>query len=289
MHLPLQPWPLSTPDPARTWPRVSVVVPNFNYAATLERTLLSILMQGYPNLELIVVDGGSDDGSGGIIERYSPCIAWWGDLCCWVNSDDVHFPWTLRLVAEIFNAVPQAQWIMGTPSLLVDACPRFQYCESRVYPQHFIRCGLFHQEPFGWVQQESCFWRRSLWDAVGGLDTTYQLAADFDLWMRFARLQPLYSARAALSGFMSWGGNRSVLHRAAYEQEIERIVERMPAEDRRLRQQLLRRVARLPRLARLLGPRPARRLLGLHSAGGPFVAWEWTTQAYQLRQPKFFQ
>ena len=124
-------------------PRISVVTPSFNQGEFLEATLRSVITQGYPELEYVVIDGGSTDDSVSIIERYEADLAYWvsepdqghahalnkgfakttGEIMCWINSSDLYYPWTLETVAEIFSQLPQVDWIMGMSSIF-DVCGR---------------------------------------------------------------------------------------------------------------------------------------------------------------------
>src|SRR4051812_44790534 len=112
-------------------PSISIVTPSFNHGQFLEHTLRSVIDQNYDNLEYIVIDGGSTDGSVDIIKRNERDLAHWtserdgghgnalnkgfrhsrGEIMAWLNSDDLYFPWTLHTVAEIFSSHPEVSWI----------------------------------------------------------------------------------------------------------------------------------------------------------------------------------
>ncbi|MEI6218476.1 MAG: glycosyltransferase, partial [bacterium] len=232
-------------------PRISIVTPSFNQAPFLEQTMRSILDQNYPNLEYIVIDGGSTDGSVDIIRRYAGRLAYWcsepdkgqydainkgfarstGHIMTWLNSDDMYFPWTLKVVAEVFSSFQHVQWISslfpvswnenGEP-YFVRIRPGFSdlFFKKGYYtsPRHYFRhC----------IQQESTFWTRPLWDAAGGrLDTTYKLAADFDLWARFFSKAPLVGVQSMLGGFRHHGNQRSLLQEESYFDETEQIFQK---------------------------------------------------------------
>lgn len=234
-----------------TSPRISLVTPSLNQAGFLEDTLRSVLDQDYPELEYIVMDGGSSDGSADIIGRYASRLAYWrsepdtghyaalnegfarstGAIMGWLNADDLHLPWTLRMVGEVFSELPEVQWITTAcpMSLRRDGQPTSSMASSP--PPHreaFLR-GECKAGPGkrGYLMQEGTFWRRSLWDQAGGhLDTTLTLAADFDLWARFFEHAEVITTSVPLAGFRHHGQNRSVTRGGLYEHEASSVLAR---------------------------------------------------------------
>jgi len=290
-------------DASGSWPRISIVTPNFNGAATLENTILSILQQNYPSLQYIVSDDGSTDESVEIVRRLEARLSSWdthenigqyatinkgfaqadGEIFAWLNSDDFYFPWTLRLVGEIFRSYPEVQWIMGQPSTTWRgaAC---RVRPVRAYNRGLISWGLHYGRGLGVVQQESCFWRRSLWEKVGGLDTRWSRAADFELWTRFAQYAELVTTEALLGGFHRTGANRSVVHADKYGYEVAQIKKvvtaRLPVRERR-RQARLQRLLVLSERTGRVGSAVAD-LLWPRGLSGPVLEFDFQTGATRL-------
>ncbi len=222
--------------------KISVVTPNYNGAPRLASALNSVLAQDYSNFEYIVVDGVSTDGSRGILESFRERLHQLiiepdhgqydainkgfarstGDILCWLNSDDTYFPWTLRVVARIFRDFPEVEWITGIRSGLRDDAVQ-DLSDLTSFPRDLLAGGAFHSGGLGCVMQECCFWRRSLFEEVGGLDARWKLAADFDLWTRFAAHTDLVATTALLGGFHYTGENRSAQHADVYAEEVRQI------------------------------------------------------------------
>ncbi len=223
-------------------PRISIVTPSFNQAPFLEQTLCSVLDQNYPNLEYVVVDGGSTDGSIEVIKKYAHRLAWWvsepdagqydalnkgfahstGDIMAWLNSDDKYLLWTLSSVADVMKALPQIEWLTSLFHLFWNEQGQAVNCEFHPgFSRDLILSGgtlLGSGWPsWAFMQQESTFWRRSLWDRAGGrIDTRWTLAGDFDLWMRFAREAEVYSVPIPLAGFRRHDQQKTRLHMEDY-------------------------------------------------------------------------
>lgn len=186
-------------------PWLSIVVPSYNQARFVEKTLQSLLDQNDRGLEIIVVDGGSTDGSVDIIRRYAPRLAYWvtekdhgqshalnkgfakarGEWLGWLNSDDLLLPGTLARLRDEVQRQPATDWWIGGGYFINDAGIRFRSYKPPV--------GLARPEQLSdwqkfWLAQPSTFFRRSLFDAVGGtIREDLHYAMDIELWLRFLK------------------------------------------------------------------------------------------------------
>lgn len=180
-------------------PRISIVTPSFRHAHFIERTLDSVLNQGYPNLEYVVQDGGSEDGTKDILEKYSGRLTRWvserdsgqgdainrgfagtdGTIMAFLNSDDLLLPGALATVAEFFSKHPTVDVVYGH-RVIIDENDK--EVGRWVLPPHDAEILRWAD----WIPQETMFWRRSAWERVGGhIDTSFQFALDWDLLLRF--------------------------------------------------------------------------------------------------------
>lgn len=221
--------------------RITVVTPSFNQAVFLEACIRSVVRQEYPDLEYLIIDGGSTDGSVDIIKRYEGHLAYWvsekdsgqydainkgferatGEILAWLNADDMYLPWTFEVVAEIFSAFPEVEWITSLFPLVWDERGRVIRCT----PVRGFDRRLFFRG--GKIQQESTFWRRSLWERAGGrLDTSFHLAADVELWARFWQTADLYGVAVPLGGSRYHPGRRAVRLREKYNAETRNVLKR---------------------------------------------------------------
>ncbi|MGZ5086492.1 MAG: glycosyltransferase family 2 protein, partial [Usitatibacter sp.] len=189
----------SSGAPPSTAPRISIVTPSYQQAAFIERTILSVLDQGYPGLEYHVQDGASTDGTREILERYADRLTSWesspdggqteainrgfartsAEIMAWLNSDDILFPGTLAYVADFFATHPEVDVVYGH-RVLIDTQDR--EIGRWILPSH-------SDEVLSWadyVPQETLFWRRSIWEKAGArVDETFRFAVDWDLLVRF--------------------------------------------------------------------------------------------------------
>jgi glycosyltransferase involved in cell wall biosynthesis len=207
-------------------PKISVVTPSYNQGDFLEETIRSVLLQNYPNLEYIIMDGGSTDNSVDVIRYYEPWLASWisqkdkgqanainagfsrstGDLLCWLNSDDTFTPNALWWIAQAFNNHQDAQVVYGN-SALIDQ-------DSRLIRE-------LHDVPFNkWayvmgginLHQAAVSWRKDLFFQLGGLSEELVDAIDGDLFIRYAMSGARFVyIRKILAGFRKHPLSKTVL------------------------------------------------------------------------------
>jgi glycosyltransferase involved in cell wall biosynthesis len=211
-------------------PRISLVTPIYNGAGFLQATLDSIRLQAYPNLEYIVCDGGSTDGTLEILEKNRDIITHLlvgkdrgmydalakgfsratGDIFGWIGCDDLLMPWSFRCVAQYVQQTPECEWLTGIPALF-DATGRLLWM-AQVAPRYrraWIKRRWYSPIGLGVIQQESTFFSRKLYERSGGLGPCVGMrnAGDFDLWCRFAAHTQLHQTGVLLAGYRLHGGN----------------------------------------------------------------------------------
>ncbi len=195
--------PDTLPD-GQPWPRISIVTPSYNQGQFIEQTIRSVLLQGFPNLEYIVIDGGSTDQSVEIIRRYSAWLSHWvsepdsgqsaainkgfsratGELFAWLNSDDWYMPAALPRVAQLAMTHSGAMVLVGAGRLTNQKGEIIIHKEP---PPTIDLAVLLEWLNGGDFIQPSCFFTRAAWDRIGRLDESLHLAFDVDLWIRMAK------------------------------------------------------------------------------------------------------
>jgi len=184
---------------------VSIVTPSYNQASFLEATIRSVLEQDYPNIEYIIVDGGSTDGSMEIIRRYSDRLSWWvsekdhgqtdainkgfahakGEILAWINSDDTYESGAVSAAVEFLRGRPEVGLVYANTNFIDEkgrVIGRFPAAQT---DYRRLKRGYVH------IPQQSAFFRTDLWHKVGPLDPSFYFAMDYDLWVRLARLAPV--------------------------------------------------------------------------------------------------
>lgn len=179
----------------KTWPKVSIVTPSYNQGKYLEETIRSVLLQEYPNLEYIVIDGGSQDRSVDIIKRYEPWIDHWvsesdegqahainkglahatGDICAWINSDDIYLHGAVWEAARYLRENEDVGAVYAWRVLIDENTNTTGWS---TYP------AFDPEEGSSRFAQETVFWRRAVHEEIGLLDPSLQGALDFEFFMR---------------------------------------------------------------------------------------------------------
>jgi glycosyltransferase involved in cell wall biosynthesis len=219
--------------------RISIVIPVFNQVKFIEQCILSILNQHYPDLELIVIDGGSTDGTLDILNKYRPSFHYFesgkddgiydaiqkgfehstGEIMAWLGSDDMYHYGAFSIVNEIFTKFSDVKWLLGA-TVAYDEIGRSVYVKesSSVSIQDYIL------KENKMIQQESVFWRRELWNQSGAtLLRGYKYAGDQALWAAFLQYEQLYTVNALLGGFRHRDGQTSKANWALYVKETTGI------------------------------------------------------------------
>lgn len=220
-------------------PMISVVIPSFNQGRFIGQAISSVLYQDYPNVELIIIDGGSSDNTSDIIEKYADSLSHYisepdngqahainkgfrvakGDILAWLNSDDMYLPCTLSKVAKILSNVT-------TPALVYGGCMRFTegtpYTHG-VFPPDFDAERLTY---YDYIDQPSTFWTRSLWETVGELNESYHYVLDWDWFIRASKIGKFIPLKEFLSIYRYHEEHKTGSGGAKRRKEILEVVEK---------------------------------------------------------------
>jgi glycosyltransferase involved in cell wall biosynthesis len=198
-----QPLPDRMPDGSE-WPRISIVTPNYNYERYLEATIRSVLLQGYPNIEFIIQDDGSTDGSTELIKRYETYLTYWasepnsgapsvinrglhrstGSILAYINSDDYYAPDAFGIAAQVFHQEPQVDLINGRCRLIDQYGNKLgeQFGDITRLDEVLDLWNVWWKKR-QFVQPET-FWRRRIWEKVGDFRTDLHIVFDWEYWCR---------------------------------------------------------------------------------------------------------
>ena len=144
---------------------------------------------------------------------------------CWINSDDVLWEGALHYVSNLFSSNPAIQWLQGYPSVIDEQGNVILQRARRVFSKFFFYLKK-HENDFSFIQQESTFWSRRLWERAGAkMDLSYSIAADFDLWMRFFKFEILYCTNKQLGAFRKRANQQSA-NTLLYLEEANRSIEK---------------------------------------------------------------
>ncbi len=207
-----------------TLPLISIVTPSFNQAEFLERTIESVLAQDYPNIEYIIIDGGSTDGSVDIIKRYEDKLAYWtsekdlgqtdavnkgfarasGEIIAWLNSDDTYLPGALSEAVEFLEAHLEFGMVYGI-AYYIDRHDKIlgRFPMGQISYKELRRGGNA-------IAQQAAFFRKKVWDMVEPLDPSFFYAMDWDLWVRIAGVTPIKFLPRPWANFRMHGDSKSM-------------------------------------------------------------------------------
>ncbi len=190
-------------------PLVSIITPNFNGERYLEETIKSVINQTYKKVEYILIDGKSTDQSLKIIRKYRNHINYFeskkdknifhavdkgikkssGEIIIWINSDDILHPKAAENVVKVFRSNSNVKWINGICGYIKFNLKFFFI--PYIYPKSIILAGRAHKKYWGYIQQESVSFKRSLYFKSGGLDINKGSSGDYRLWQKFSKISNL--------------------------------------------------------------------------------------------------
>jgi len=225
-------WPWtkgSKPLPAtmrngKPWPKISIVTPSFNQGQYLEETIRSVLLQNYPNLEYIIMDGGSTDNSVEIIKKYQPWLTYWvsekdngqadaiyrgfekssGEIICWINSDDYYLPDAFFIAVKALLRHAGKNLVIGS-SYHIDSKRELLY-KYYGFPQKFeslLVSGMYFSQP-------ACFFSRDAFFKIDGFDRRLRFSFDYDLFLRLTNLSSPAYTRHPLAVFRRHDASKSM-------------------------------------------------------------------------------
>ena len=193
------------PDPAapEILPRISVIIPTLNQGEFIEDTLRSVIDQNYPNLELIVMDGGSTDRTRGILARHAQHIAYsesapdrgqshainkglaraTGDVWCYLNSDDLLMPGSLARIGELFRD-PTVDWAGGITVIFDEGGDRGTVTHYEPKSEKEILTPWSRSVEHVFPCSNVCYMRRSIYEKLGGFEESYGYSMDMEYYTR---------------------------------------------------------------------------------------------------------
>jgi len=229
----------------RALPKISIITPTLNQAQFIERTIRSVLGQNYPDLEYLVFDGGSSDGTQEILEKYADRIRWWsepdrgqshalnkglricqGEIIGFINSDDQYEPGALLKVGEFFATHPNAMWVTGKCKI-IDLRDNEIYSLISAYKHVLLK---FHHPSLltvvNYIAQPATFWRRRVVHEIGSFDESLRFVMDYDYWLRISQHYPLYVINDYLAKFRVYPSSKTWQSALSYEDEEEKVIKR---------------------------------------------------------------
>jgi glycosyltransferase involved in cell wall biosynthesis len=237
-------------------PRITIVTPSFNQAAFIERTICSVLDQSYPNLEYIIIDGGSTDGSVEVIRRYEKYLAFWvsekdrgqshainkglkiatGDWIAWQNSDDIFYPGAFQSLANAARKNAQSNLIIGNMNLIDDQGDIINNLKY-VTPTYesLLAEGMV-------LANQAAFWRRSIHEKIGYLKEDLHYGLDFEWFLRVLQHGRATHVNKTWGGLRIHSETKTSQFQVLFDNEFANILEGRRVSIAKLRMYQLRRL-----------------------------------------------
>jgi glycosyltransferase involved in cell wall biosynthesis len=222
-----------------SWPLVTIVTPSFNQADFLEETIRSVLFQGYPNLEYIIMDGGSQDDSVEIIKKYSHWLSYWtskpdegqsdainsgfqrarGEYIAWLNSDDLFLPGAIQSIVLALHQNPQAGMAFGQTEVIDSMGHKLGIFEPVKYSFQNLLCMKII------LPQQAAFFRRSVLERIGYLQKDLHYAMDVELFIRIGASYPILPVSTTSGQFRLSDINKGVISKTNWCPEFIKIID----------------------------------------------------------------
>lgn len=228
------------------YPKVSIVTPSYNQGQFLESTILSVLNQSHPNLEYIIIDGGSTDGSVQIIKKYHKYLAYWisekdggmydainkglkmasGDILAYLNSDDLYMPGTFQIITEYFQKHPEVALVYGD-------CVFINEREEYMYTYHYPCFKWRRFILLNWcsILQQGSFWRRDIHKKIGYFNPEFKMAGDFEFYARVGKHFQIGHLRKKLAMYRLHKKSLSATRQDKNQEEVHKIHQRYGVSD----------------------------------------------------------
>jgi glycosyltransferase involved in cell wall biosynthesis len=228
--------------------KFSIVIPTLNQVSTLEDTLQSVIRQDYSNYELIIIDGGSTDGTIDLVMEYKEYVSYFksekdtgqssainkgfkkasGDIYAWINSDDFYLQGAFSNVASIFEKNRSIDVVVGAGEIVTKECVFLKHVKA----MPMKRTNLLMWENDKWIMQQCCFWKSEVWKKSGGVDESLHLLMDYDLWLRYSNYANSCTTESVLAVMRYYPGAKTISEKKRVNEEIAYVYAKNNAYDK---------------------------------------------------------
>ena len=233
--------PDKIPD-GRPWPKISIVTPSYNQGQFIEETIRSVLLQGYPNLEYIIIDGGSTDDSVEIIKKYEPWLKYWvsepdkgqshainkgwkmatGEIFAYLNSDDTYLPGAIIAAESFLTEHPDISMIYGNCNFVDEEGKVICTYNGKEFD---VKEMLFANI----IPQQTVFFRDYVLDKIGYLDESLHMTMDMDMWIRIGLKLKLKYIAVLLANMRRYASNKTTAQIGDFLPERLKVIKKVIA------------------------------------------------------------